>query len=127
MTAPNGEPPVGGLKMPLTRRSSVLPVGVSSWNGEPIDEVVLLRVLVVHERPVRAELREDGLRALFQSTCEDLTAWPGRPPVTWTRLAEGAPLAGAHARDRRPRPGAVAAAFAALVGIGEKLFCAVIA
>ena len=35
VTAPNGEPPVGGSKMPLSVRASTSPVGLITVIGEP--------------------------------------------------------------------------------------------
>ena len=34
---PNGEPPVGGSKMPFTRNDSVTPLGNVCFTVEPID------------------------------------------------------------------------------------------
>src|SRR5690348_9407763 len=35
VTGPNGEPPVGGLKIPVTRKGTVFPVGAVSDSREP--------------------------------------------------------------------------------------------
>ena len=58
-TSPYGEPPLGGLVMPISFRCRNWPVGVSTDSGEPTLQVLGLRVGLVDERAVCSELRRD--------------------------------------------------------------------
>ena len=93
--------------------------------GEPTLQVVILRVAVVDEHAVGAELAEDVVRALVPVERHHLPA-SGSTAVANSVEPKTQRLAGADAAIAST-PGVFAAAAAAAIGIGEKLFCAVIA
>ena len=94
--------------------------------GEPTLQVVVLGVAVVDERAVRAERRRaSACEPSFQSSVSTCPR-PGRPRSTNSVVSKmrASPV---RVLATASTPGAFAAASAASVGIGEKLFCAVIA
>ena len=125
VTLPNGEPPVGGSKIPLTTNVSVAPFGNVQLDRRADVEVVVVGVAVVDEHAVLAELGEDVLRAVLP--VEPMTcAVPGSTAVAKivSSKTRASPV---RTLPITSTPGALAAASAASIGIGEKLFCAVIA
>ena len=68
MTWPNGEPPVGGSKMPFTANVGCSPFGNVTVIGEPIAQVVVVRVAVVDERAVAPSVARTSCEPSIQST-----------------------------------------------------------
>ena len=65
VTLPNGEPPVGGSKIPSTVNEASLPGREEHGDPAPDLELVILGEPVVDERAVVAEVGEDVLRPSF--------------------------------------------------------------
>ena len=72
VTEPNGEPPVGGSKIPFTRERPRLAGDERDRDRRPDREVVVVGVPVVDERPVVAERREDVLGAVLPHERHDV-------------------------------------------------------
>jgi hypothetical protein len=125
VTGPNGDPPAGGLKMPATVSGSVLPVGVSRKNCDPLLRPWFFAKPSSTNAPDEPSVERTACDPSFQSrlmtvpivgsTAVIVLAWPKTSPSPARTFAIDS------------SPGVFAAAFPALIGIGEKLFCAVIA
>ena len=125
VTRPNGEPPVGGSKIPFSDELLRTPFAKVSAIGEPTRRARGLRVVLVDEGAVVAEGRERLRRADRPVEVEHRTR-RGSTAVDEEASCQTRRLAGAYVADRLDAR-VFATASAAAGGIGEKLFCAVIA
>ena len=107
--------------MPFTTSRSFVAARRLDDHGRADLQVVVLGVAVVDERAVAAEVGEDRLRALLPLERQNL-------PLSGSTAVRNSVLSKMRASAVRTlaiasTPGASAAASAALVGIGLKLFC----
>ena len=102
-----------------------MPDGTSTVTGEPTRRSWSVGVAVVDERAVRSECCEAACDPSFHSRVSTLSA-SGSTAVTNSVVPKmrASPV---RVLAIASTPGAFAAASAASVGIGEKLFCAVMA
>ena len=75
---PNGEPPVGGSKMPLTVNVSVVPFGNVISTVEPTSRSLSSATRLVDERTVVAEVRETSCEPVFPVQVDDAREPSGR-------------------------------------------------
>ena len=112
--------------MPITCRSTLWPVGEVSVERRADRQVVRLREAVVDEGAVGAKLRDDLVAAAVQPVdAEDLRA-AGIHRRRLVHRPEDLRVAAADVRDRLDA-GCPRGRVAAAIGIGSKLFWAVIA
>ena len=115
-----------GRRCPRTTSRSVSPLGVSDDDRRADLQVVVLRVVVVDERAVRRRGRRRRPASRPSSRASAPAALSGSTAVSELVLPK---IRASPARTLAiaSTPGAFAAASAAPIGIGLKLFCAVIA
>ena len=122
---PNGEPPGGGSKIPSTASSTSSPEGVRNVTGEPTESPCSSAYSSSTTAPSRPSSAKTCCEPSIQSSVIASDA-PSSTAVmnsfeSKRRASAVRTLATASTRS------ASSTASAALVGIGEKLFCAVIA
>ena len=125
VTFPNGEPPVGGSKMPFTTNDFVVPFANVTSTEEPTSRSWSSANESSTKMPSSPRLAKTSCEPSFQSSSITCAA-PGSTAVENT-LSPKTSVSPVRTLPIAVTPGAFAAASAASMGIGEKLFCAVMA
>ena len=125
VTEPKGDPPVGGSKMAFTMNASVVPFANVTWTGEPSSRSWSSANESSTNTPFCPSCEKTSCDPSFQSI-EMTCAMPGSTAVA-KAVSSNTSTSPVRTLPIAVTPGAFAAASAASIGIGEKLFCAVIA